>query len=46
MDKRFEMVCTHGFIKKNSKTPKHEIRKAIQIRTKYIEYKQLNNRQR
>jgi phage-related protein len=34
------VICTHGFIKKRSKTPKQEIQKAIQIRKKYFEDKQ------
>jgi phage-related protein len=33
------VVCTHGFIKKQSKVPDKEIQKAIQSRTKYFEYK-------
>lgn len=35
------VVLTHGFIKKRSKVPDSEIRKAIQQRTKYFEDKEL-----
>lgn len=31
------VVCTHGFIKKQSKVPEKEIQKAVQIRMKYFE---------
>ena len=34
------VVCSHGFIKKSSKVPEHEIHKAIQSRKKYFEEKQ------
>ncbi|MDR0794286.1 MAG: type II toxin-antitoxin system RelE/ParE family toxin [Chitinophagaceae bacterium] len=30
------VVCTHGLIKKRSKVPEQDIKKAIQIRTKYF----------
>ena len=38
------VVCTHGFIKKRSKVPEQEIQKAVQIRKKYFEDKQPNNK--
>jgi phage-related protein len=38
------VVCTHGFIKKQSKVPVHEIHKANQIRKKYFEVKQSENK--
>jgi len=38
------VVCTHGFIKKRSKVPEQEIQKAVQIRIKYFEEKQLKNK--
>jgi len=38
------IVCTHRFIKKRSKVPEEEIQKAVQIREKYFEDKQLNNK--
>ena len=38
------VVCTHGLIKKRSKVPRQEIEKAVQIRIKYFEIKQLNNK--
>lgn len=34
------VISTHGFIKKRSKVPDNEIRKAKQIRTKYFEDKE------
>jgi phage-related protein len=37
------VVSTHGFIKKRSKVPENEIQKAIRIRTKYLEEKQIKN---
>jgi phage-related protein len=30
------IVCTHGFIKKTRKTPKSEIKKALEFRKKYL----------
>ena len=33
------IVCTHGFIKKTTKTPKSEIKKAEALRTNYINRK-------
>src|SRR5215469_15991435 len=35
------VITTHGFIKKRSKVPDHEIQKAVQIMKKYFEDKQL-----
>lgn len=40
------VISTHGFIKKRSKVPDNEIQKAIQIRTKYFEDKQLKNKKK
>jgi mRNA-degrading endonuclease RelE of RelBE toxin-antitoxin system len=37
------VVSTHGFIKKRSKVPENEIRKAVNIRAKYLEDKQVKN---
>jgi phage-related protein len=37
------VVSTHGFVKKRSKVPENEIEKAIRIRTKYLEEKQIKN---
>ena len=34
------VVTTHGLIKKRSKVPEYEIRKAVQIRKQYFEDKQ------
>lgn len=34
------VISTHGFVKKRSKVPDNEVRKAIQYRTKYFEEKQ------
>lgn len=34
------VVSTHGFIKKRSKVPDNEIQKAVNIRTKYLAYRQ------
>lgn len=34
------VISTHGFIKKRSKVPEHEIQKAIKLRTIYFEEKQ------
>jgi len=36
------VISTHGFVKKQSKVPEQEIKKAIQIKSKYFEDKQLN----
>jgi phage-related protein len=44
--KRTLVVSTHGFIKKRSKVPYNEIQKAIQIRTKYFEIKEISKRKR
>jgi ribosomal protein S8 len=33
------VVSTHGFIKKRSKIPDHEIEKALKIRLKYFDDK-------
>lgn len=30
------IVCTHGFVKKTQKTPKSEIKKALEFRKKYL----------
>jgi phage-related protein len=30
------IICTHGFIKKTQKTPKSEIKKALEFRKKYL----------
>lgn len=35
------VISTHGFIKKRSKVPDNEIQKAIKIKNKYFEDKQL-----
>jgi len=40
------VVSTHGFIKKRSKVPKKEIQKAVIIRTKYLEAKQVKNKKK
>ncbi|MFZ4799930.1 MAG: type II toxin-antitoxin system RelE/ParE family toxin [Bacteroidia bacterium] len=37
------VVSTHGFIKKRSKVPENEIQKAVNIRAKYLEDKQVKN---
>lgn len=34
------VISTHGFIKKRSEVPEHEIQKAIKLRTIYFEEKQ------
>lgn len=34
------VISTHGFIKKRSKVPDKEIQKSIQIRAKYLAYRQ------
>ncbi|MCC5945771.1 MAG: type II toxin-antitoxin system RelE/ParE family toxin [Bernardetiaceae bacterium] len=36
------VVATHGFIKKDSKVPSNEIDKAIQMRVKYFNKKDIN----
>jgi len=36
------VISTHGFVKKQRKVPEQEIKKAIQIKSKYFEDKQLN----
>jgi len=36
------VIATHGFVKKQSKVPEQEIKKAIQSKSKYFEDKQLN----
>ena len=38
------VISTHGFIKKQSKVPDKEIQKAVKIKTKYLENKQLKNK--
>ena len=38
------IIATHGFIKKQSKIPEQEIKKAIQSKVKYFENKQSKNR--
>ena len=38
-EERSLVVATHGFAKKDQKTPKREIDKAEQIRKKYFEEK-------
>jgi phage-related protein len=40
------VVSTHGFIKKRSKVPDHEIQKAKQLRNKYFEDKEKLNKER
>jgi phage-related protein len=40
------VVSTHGFIKKRSKVPKNEIQKAVDIRTKFLEAKQVKNKKK
>lgn len=40
------VISTHAFIKKRSKVPDNEVRKATQIRTKYFEEKQLKNKKK
>lgn len=34
------VICTHGFIKKQSKVPKNEIEKAISLKDAYFQEKQ------
>jgi len=36
------VISTHGFVKKQSKAPEQEIKKAIQSQSQYFESKQLN----
>jgi len=36
------VISTHGFVKKQSKVPEQEIKKAIQSKSKYFEDKKLN----
>jgi len=38
------VISTHGFIKKRSKIPEQEIKKAIQSKIKYFENKQSKNK--
>lgn len=40
------VISTHGFIKKRSDVPKHEIQKAVQSRAKYFEDKQSKNKKK
>jgi len=40
------VVSTHGFIKKKNKVPDNEIRKAINIRTKYLADKLVKNKKK
>ena len=40
------VISTHGFIKKQSKVPDQEIKKALQSKIKYFENKQLINKER
>lgn len=40
------VISTHGFIKKRSKVPDNEIQRAIQIRIKYFENKQLKSKKK
>ncbi len=35
-NKKSFIVCTHGFVKKTNKTPRSEIKKAEEIRKKYL----------
>jgi phage-related protein len=37
------VVCSHGFIKKSSKTPRSEIRRAEETRHRYFEDKEVGN---
>ena len=36
MDKKALVICTHGIVKKQQKTPIKEIKKAEQIRKEYL----------
>ncbi len=38
------VISTHGFVKKQSKVPENEIKKAIQIRNNYLEDKSIKNK--
>lgn len=38
------VISTHGIVKKTSKTPESEIKKAKQIRLRYFEDKEINNK--
>ncbi|MEN9949169.1 MAG: hypothetical protein RL106_1992 [Bacteroidota bacterium] len=38
------VVSTHGFIKKRSKIPDQEIKKALDIRSRYFKEKQINKK--
>lgn len=40
------VISTHGFIKKRSKVPDNEIQKAMGLRTRYFEVKQLKNKKK
>jgi phage-related protein len=40
------VVSTHGFIKKRSKVPENEIQKAIKIREKYLENKEIKTKKK
>ena len=39
-EKETLVIATHGFIKKTDKVPKKEIKKAIEMRIRYFEYKE------
>ncbi|HBZ67366.1 MAG TPA: addiction module toxin RelE [Bacteroidales bacterium] len=38
------IISTHGIVKKTSKTPDSEIRKAEQVRSRYFEDKEINSK--
>lgn len=38
-DRETLVICTHGLVKKTSRTPKNEILKALNIRKRYFETK-------
>ncbi len=40
------VISTHGFVKKRSKVPDDEIQKAKQMRTKYFEHKDKQNKKK
>lgn len=40
------VISTHGFVKKRSKVADNEIQKAIQMRTRYFENKQLSSKKK
>ena len=40
-DKKILVVATHGILKKMQKTPSKEIKKAEDIRNKYLDYKKI-----